>query len=111
MEVPVGGTAPEARPGVLAKALPTSVNLLGLIRERIMSARDYPVLARRRGWEGTVKVRFRVGSGGRAEGVELVESSGIGVLDRASVKAVETGAPYPAYEGWIVVPIVFQLES
>jgi TonB family protein len=45
---------------------------------------DYPVQARRRGAEGAVRVRYTVNRTGRVEGCEIVESSGVEALDRAS---------------------------
>lgn len=79
------------------------------IRDRIRSTQYYPLMARKRGWEGRTTVRFRINGDGGLDSLELVESSGINLLDQASVKAVEKGAPYPAVEGWIKVPIVFRL--
>jgi len=49
---------------------------------------DYPLLARRRGWEGQVEVSFRVAPSGRAEDVKVSRSSGYWVLDEACLDAV-----------------------
>jgi TonB family protein len=86
-------------------------HLLALIRSRILAARRYPELARRKGWQGRAAVRFRIDREGRPDFLELVESSGFTVLDKASLKAVDMGAPYPPMEGWITVPIVFRLKG
>lgn len=86
-------------------------HLLALIRSRILAARRYPDLARRKGWQGRAAVRFRIDGEGRPDYLELVESSGFTVLDKASLKAVDGGAPYPPVEGWITVPIVFRLKG
>jgi len=48
---------------------------------------QYPPLARRRGWEGTVLVGVRVTTAGRAGEVWVKQSSGHTVLDEAAVKA------------------------
>ncbi len=88
---------------------PAGQHSLRIIRERIMAVRNYPALARMRGWEGRTTVRFRVGPGGEPRLLDLVSSSGVAALDRASVKAVEEGAPYPPVEGWVTVPITFLL--
>jgi protein TonB len=87
------------------------VNRLVLIRERILAARSYPPLARRKGWEGRATVRFRIDAAGRPGSLEVLHSSGVVLLDRASLRAVEGGAPYPPVDGWITVPIVFRLEG
>lgn len=48
---------------------------------------QYPPLARRRGWEGTVLVGVRVTTDGRAGEVWVKQSSGHTVLDEAAVNA------------------------
>ncbi len=102
------GSALEAVPQAASRP---AVNRLVLIRERIMAVRSYPPLARRKGWEGRATVRFRIGADGRPGSLEIVSSSGVGVLDGASLRAVKDGAPYPEVEGWITVPVVFRLEG
>jgi protein TonB len=84
---------------------------LAAIRERIVAARSYPEQARRRGWEGRVLVRFTVDARGEPRNLELLETSGFPVLDRATLRAVERGAPYPLLEGWITVPLVYRMEG
>lgn len=49
---------------------------------------DYPLLARRRGWEGQVEVSFRVAPSGVVEEVKVSRSSGYWVLDEACLDAV-----------------------
>lgn len=100
---------PEAAPPGLPG--PADDDFLARIRNRILAARSYPVLARRRGWEGKTLVRFRLDSTGRPDGLEVIESSGINLLDKASVRAVEKAAPFPPVNGWIRVPIIFRLAS
>jgi protein TonB len=75
----------------------------------------YPRLARRRGYEGLVVLLIRVSTGGMCLSVEVLESSGHTVLDRAAVAAVKkwrfkpasTGAA--AVEAEVEVPIRFRL--
>jgi len=80
-----GGAVQEA--GVLgnpsATGVPSSLVGLGEIR------RDYPLGARMRGEEGVVTVKVTVNARGRAEKVEVVESSSFPALDRAAVKSAK----------------------
>jgi len=48
----------------------------------------YPRLARSHGWEGRVVLGFRVRPDGRITDIEVVESSGRTILDRAAVEAL-----------------------
>jgi protein TonB len=50
---------------------------------------DYPTLAVRQGWQGTVLLRVRVLQSGAVESVEVVKSSGKKVLDDAAIHTVE----------------------
>jgi protein TonB len=48
----------------------------------------YPLLARRRGWEGSVVLHLRIDGSGRIDAMEITETSGHGILDRAALEAV-----------------------
>lgn len=61
---------------------------------------DYPRAARRTGSEGAVTVRFTVGTGGRATGCAVVQSSGSAELDDTTCRLIETRYRYrPARDG------------
>jgi TonB family protein len=79
------------------------------IRSALERTKTYPRLARERGIEGTVLVRFHVLPSGEVDAVEVSRSSGAKVLDDASVKTVYRAAPVPYVAGWIEVPMVYQL--
>jgi len=77
---------------------------------------DYPRAARNRGVEGTVYVRVLVDARGRAESVELHESSGNDALDNSALNAVEDWRFSPARNSqdkaipcYVVVPVSFVL--
>lgn len=57
---------------------------------------NFPLLARRRGWEGTVVVRFDVDTDGKVANVDVAESSGRSVLDEEAVRAVKRRPFKPA---------------
>ncbi len=77
----------------------------------------YPLLARRRGLEGRLLLQVQVGPDGAVTGVEVKESSGHTVLDRAAVRTLHRWRFTPAREGdravaaSIEVPIRFQLRD
>lgn len=75
----------------------------------------YPAMSRRLGEEGKVLLRVLVGSEGRAHEVQLKEGSGFARLDQAAREAVLRWRFVPArkggeaVEGWVLVPITFNL--
>jgi TonB family protein len=81
-----------------------------LIQAAIERAKSYPRLARERGIQGVVHVRFRVREGGAVDDVHVVRSSGSAILDSASVKTVYRASPMPRVKGWVEVPIAYVLK-
>jgi protein TonB len=75
----------------------------------------YPLLARRRNYQGTVLLEVLVTREGKVGSVRLARSSGFEVLDRAAVKGVRKWLFHPGKRGdevvemWVKVPIRFQL--
>jgi protein TonB len=80
------------------------------IQTAIERTKNYPRLARERGIEGEVRLRFRLNSSGNVEAVEVVKSSGYEILDSASIRAVYRAAPMPSVRGWIEVPMAYVLK-
>lgn len=74
-------------------------------------AKTYPRIARERGIEGTVVVRFHVLPTGAVNSITVVRSSGAKVLDDASVRTVQRAAPVTAGQGWVEVPMVYELRD
>jgi protein TonB len=78
---------------------------------------DYPTIAARQGWQGTVLLRVRVLQTGAVESVEVVRSSGKKVLDDAAIHTVERWVFAPStrgnapIDGFATVPIEFKLDS
>jgi protein TonB len=73
-------------------------------------AKTYPRFARERGIEGSVLVRFKVLPSGDVETVNIVRSSGVEILDEASVRTVYRAAPMPYVSGWVEVPMSYVLK-
>ncbi len=67
----------------------------GQVRQRIAAAQYYPRIARRRGMEGRPVISFILDKRGRLTKVDLTQTSGYPLLDRAALEAVHNGVPYP----------------
>lgn len=78
---------------------------------------QYPNLAARNGWQGTVLLKVRVLSTGRVDEVEVQKSSGFKLLDEEAKATVRTWQFTPskrgstAIDGWATVPIEFKLDT
>jgi periplasmic protein TonB len=81
------------------------------IRQAIQHRITYPALARRRGWEGQITVRFVLSMSGDVSELQVVESSGHPILDTAALQAVSSAVPLPSLSRTteIAMPVVFSL--
>jgi len=77
---------------------------------------EYPLIARRRGFQGTVVLEVMVDRNGRVGDLKVLKSSGYKVLDRAASASVRDWIFKPAIKGnekiemWVRVPVCFQLK-
>jgi len=74
----------------------------------------YPLLARRRGWQGKVVLSFRLEADGRILDARIARSSGYGVLDHAALSAL--GKVKRLQRGLsrgltLHLPVIYRLES
>ncbi len=90
---------------------PDTASVLEQIRAKLQASLVYPPMARIQGIEGTVQLRFSVGSDGKPTGVQVVKSSGFDVLDDAALATLEKAAPLPQVAVKIKVPVVYDLEQ
>jgi protein TonB len=61
---------------------------------KVVSERDYPRLAKERGWEGSPLIRVEIGEDGKLRLVDVAKSSGFPLLDeRAASKIKEIRLP------------------
>ncbi len=81
-----------------------------LVHSALEKAKTYPRVARERGVEGVVLVRFKVLPTGEIEKVDIMKSSGSDILDTASVRTVYRAAPMPYVNGWVEVPMSYVLK-
>jgi protein TonB len=79
------------------------------LRGRIESRIVYPEEAVRRGQEGDVLLRIRIGRGGVPREIRIARSSGAPLLDAAARRGVVRAAPLPEGPGWVEVPVRFRL--
>jgi len=76
----------------------------------------YPLRARRMGYEGLVMLKVLVDENGRVNDLELLQSSGYAILDKAALSSVKKWMFVPGTEGgkkkkmWVKIPIRFELE-
>jgi protein TonB len=85
-----------------------------IISAKIKRYEDYPVVAKRRHWEGTTVVQLSISPDGKIEAISVVEKSGHEVLDDAAVKMIRKAVPLPIPpEGLrtVLIPIKFRLDS
>lgn len=105
-----------------APSTPSSTSAANHVRSHIQAlfaARfRYPPLARKHGWQGSVKVRLTLRAGGSVERVQVVESSGHRILDRDALKTLQRIDTVPDVARWlrgqglsVDVPIRYRLVS
>ncbi len=108
---PVAAPAPPAPPAP-APVTPASANA-GYLHN---PAPEYPALAMRRNWQGTVLLRVHVLATGKPGEIQIQKSSGRDQLDDAALAAVKRWSFAPAkqgnspVDGWVSVPIDFKLQ-
>ena len=88
----------------------------GIIHQHIENHKRYPILAARKGLEGSVALRFLLHRNGQVEQIQITRASKVSLLDEAAKLAVQTGNPFPPFpEGikeaslWIDVTVNFEL--
>lgn len=82
------------------------------IRDTIMKNLSYPHMARRMGWAGKVTVSFVVCENGYVENLKILETSGIGLLDKNVIETIKKVSPFPKppVRAELIMPIVYRLE-
>ena len=77
---------------------------------------SYPLLARERGYQGTVYLRVQIQPDGRVGRLAIDRSSGFEILDRAATDSVKEWTFLPArksgkpVDSWVVLPVKFKLD-
>lgn len=87
------------------------------VRSRIDQAKRYPWLARLRGMEGRIQVRFRILPSGEPIDIQILQSSQSRLLDEEAITTVKRAARFPqppvtSRLGVVVrLPLIFHLEG
>jgi TonB family protein len=79
------------------------------IRALLEKVKNYPLLARERGLEGTVFISFAIDKKGLPQDVRIIKSSGYRILDEEARKMLKKASPFPEFNGEIKIPITFKL--
>lgn len=77
-----------------------------MVKQRIESARRYPVWAKRQGIEGVVHLDFTVLSNGRSRDIKIVRSSGFNILDEEALDNIRRANPFPPIPEEIKGPLI-----
>ena len=79
---------------------------------------NYPPLARRRGWEGEVRLGLRLETDGRLTHIRIVQSSGFAILDKSALNTARTLGIAPAAARWLqgewfdmILPVRYRLND
>jgi protein TonB len=111
-------TPPPAQAAATGGTPDARAALLSQIKQQVMTNLDYPLRARRQGWQGQVLLDFRVGETGALDHIQLAQSSGHVLLDRSALRAlglvqrITLPADYPA--GLVLqlqLPVIFRLQE
>jgi protein TonB len=76
----------------------------------------YPLIAKRRGWEGTVTLDIELRADGSVGDIKVAQSSGYPLLDEAALDQVKTWRHIPVKRDGVPVtrrahqPLVFKLD-
>ncbi len=97
-------------------ATPVQARVQALLLTDLARHFEYPSLARRRGWQGTVLLSITVKPDGVLEHVRISQSSGYEVLDRSAVDAIQrvgqlahAGRWLPVHDLELSLPVVYRL--
>jgi len=101
----------QAQPGGDGGLIAVREARIGEIRMAIQSAVVYPLIARRRGLEGTVLASFIVDEKGIPHDVQVLQSSGYSIFDREVVRVIHAASPYPTVDVAVEVPVTFLLSD
>lgn len=79
---------------------------------------EYPLLARRRGWEGTVWLEFIVMPDGVLERIHVAQGSGYDALDDSALNALRRVGRLPEASAWlnghaldVELPVIYRLQE
>jgi protein TonB len=93
-------------------------HLQAQVRHAMQPYFNYPLLARRRGWQGTVRLGLRILPDGHISRLHIVETSRHPVLDQAALTSLGNVKALPQAVTWlggrssdIIVPVEYRLKD
>ncbi len=99
------GPTPEARQAVRVR-----------LEQELARHFHYPLLARRRGWEGEVRLGLRIDPEGRVGAAQIIRGSGHELLDRAALEAIGKVLHLHGVTAWLSghdlqleLPVIYRL--
>jgi protein TonB len=105
---------PDPSDAAVAKAAEATSELRKLLSANF----SYPPLARKRGWEGEVRLGLRLEPDGRVTHIHIVKSSGFAILDKSALNSAQELGLAPAAARWLrgdwfdlILPVRYQLND
>lgn len=93
----------------------TDRHLRNSVMELISRKLTYPAIARRKGWQGVVKLELHIEADGSISNLQVDETSGYSILDKAAMQCLQF-ASLPGAARWlqgqtvdIIVPVEYRL--
>lgn len=90
---------------------------INTIQQSIVNNMNYPLSAKKAGFQGTTKLSLRLSSQGKLENILVKESSGYKILDENAITVAKSLVYYPPFPSsvdqediWVDIPIVYQLD-
>jgi protein TonB len=122
IEPPAPASKSTPRPVQAAQATGTTVSreeldqhLRACVMNLVTRQLTYPAIARRKGWQGVVRLELHIEPDGRISGLHIDQTSGYAVLDEAALQSLQL-ASIPDAAQWlhgeaadIVVPVEYRL--
>jgi protein TonB len=109
------GTSTVAADGPLPGREESDRQLRNGVLELVGQRLSYPVIARRRGWQGVVTLELHIEADGLISGLQVTGTSGYPVLDRAAMEALRL-ASIPGAAHWLhgrsidmLIPVEYRL--
>ncbi len=100
------------------KTKSASAHIRGKLQTDLARYFSYPAIARQRGWQGHVQIRFRVQPDGKLTNIYIARSSGYRLLDKSALKALQQVEPLvevtTLLKGKSVdmeLPVIYKLEQ
>jgi len=86
-----------------------------LIKEKIEENKRYPLLARNKGIEGEVWIKFEILKDGKVKNINVVKSSHHQILDKAARESIKKANPFPPFpeglkESSLIINICLRFE-